>query len=55
MKKMLTTGLLLFLAGCTLIEVGDFGEKREAMHEQRNYDVCDDNPDRCIKGTDIPW
>jgi len=55
MKKVIMFTLLFTLFGCTLIEVGKFPEEREELHERRNYNVCDKNPDRCIKDTNIPW
>ena len=57
MKKLILFSLLFTLFGCnfSLIEVGKFRDEREALHEKRNYDVCDDNPDRCVQDTNVPW
>lgn len=52
MKKLLLLVCLMALAGC--IESGNFEEKRIRMHEMnRDQDVCEKHPDRCING--ITW
>lgn len=51
MKNILILLILLGLSACV---VGEFEDNRNRMHEMnRDKDVCDKNPERCISG--VSW
>ncbi len=51
MKKLFLLICLFTLFGC---KVGDFPENRTRLHEMgHERDICDRQPDRCIKG--VQW
>ena len=53
MKKILIAlSTILLLSACV---AGDFEEKRERLHNMGKEDICQQNPQRCIKGTNIDW
>jgi amino acid permease len=52
MKKIILIVCFLILAGC--VKSGEFGEKRERMHNMnKDQDICEKYPERCISG--ITW
>lgn len=55
MKKFILLVAIFTLFGCksNVIEVGDFEEKRQSLHERHNYEICETQPERCING--VPW
>ena len=47
---------MLFLILCvTACEAGNFEDKRNRLHNMGREGVCQQNTQRCIKGTNIDW
>lgn len=51
MKKYILL-LLLLLSAC---EAGKFTPQRNRLHNMGREGICEQNPSRCIEGTNIPW
>lgn len=55
MKKIIICLLaVLLFSAC---EAGNFGEKRNRLHNMRRDNICEKNPQRCINvdGMQIDW
>ena len=53
MKQILMTILTILLVSSCV--AGNFEEKRDRLHNMGKENICQQNPQRCINGTNIDW
>lgn len=53
MKRIFIT--LLIILSISACEAGKVTPQRERLHNMGKENICRENPQRCIKGTNIDW